>query len=106
MTINELGGYIVSTGSFLGAMSVIAAAFGLIVKWTLKPVRTELKREDIRSCRMFLVEFLCDIENGVEKDEVQWQLAHEIYDHYTNELKENSYVHDKWERVVNGGHSD
>ena len=50
---------------------------------------------------MFLVGFLCDVENGIEKDEVQWQLAHEIYDHYSNTLKENSYIHDKWERVVN-----
>jgi hypothetical protein len=50
---------------------------------------------------MFLVGFLCDVENGIVKDEVQWKLAHEIYDHYTKELNENSYVHDKWERIVN-----
>ena len=39
-------------------------------------------------------------ENGVLKDEVQWKFAHDVYDHYINELKENSYVKDKWERVI------
>ena len=101
MTLSELGQLIITAGAFLGAVGVICTTFGLIVNWLLKPIRKELKREDVRSCRMFLVDFLCDVENGIQKDEVQWQLAHEIYDHYTNDLKENSYVHDKWERVVN-----
>ena len=101
MTVSELGQFIITVAAFLGALSVIGTAFGFVVNLMLKPIRKDLKREDVRSCRMFLVGFLCDVENGIEKDEVQWQLAHEIYDHYTNELKENSYVHDKWERVVN-----
>lgn len=101
MTVNEVSQFIITIASFIGALSVICTTFGLIMSWLLKPIRKELRREDVRSCRMFLVGFLCDVENGIEKDEVQWQLAHEIYDHYTNELKENSYIHDKWERVVN-----
>ena len=101
MTVNEVGQFVTTIASFIGALGVICTAFGMIVNWLLKPIRKELKREDVRSCRMFLVGFLCDVENNIEKDEVQWQLAHEIYDHYTNELKENSYIHDKWERVVN-----
>ena len=101
MTVSELGQYIVTIGSILAALGAIGTAFGLVVSYLLKPIRKELRREDIRSCRMFLVGFLCDVEKGVYKDEVEWKLAHEIYDHYTKELKENSYVHDKWERVVN-----
>lgn len=101
MTVNEVGQIIITTASFIGAVGVICTALGVIVNWLLKPIRKDLRREDVRSCRMFLVGFLCDLENGIEKNEVEWQLAHEIYDHYTNELKENSYVHDKWERVVN-----
>lgn len=101
MTISEAGQIIITTASFIGAVGVICTALGVVVSWLLKPIRKDLRREDVRSCRMFLVGFLCDLENGIEKNEVEWQLAHEIYDHYTNELKENSYVHDKWERVVN-----
>ena len=101
MPVGELGEYIVTIAGVLGALSVIGTAFGFVVRHLLKPIRLELRREDIRSCRMFLVGFLCDVENGIVKDEVQWKLAHEIYDHYTKELNENSYVHDKWERIVN-----
>lgn len=101
MTVNELGQSIITAASFIGALGVICSAFGFIVNALLKPIRKELRREDVRSCRMFLVSFLCDVENGIAKDEVQWQLAHEIYDHYSNGLNENSYIHDKWERVVN-----
>ena len=100
MTVNEIKQIIITTASFIGALSVICTALGFIMKKLLQPIRDELKKEDIRSCRMFLVDFLCDVENGNAKDEVQWKLAHEIYDHYTNELNQNSYVHDKWERVV------
>lgn len=101
MTVSELMSVVITAGSFLGALAVIGTTFGFIVKWMLKPMYKELRREDVRSCRMFLVGFLCDIEKGIEKDEVEWKLAYEIYDHYSNELQENSYVHDKWERVVN-----
>ncbi len=101
MTVSEVGEIITKVAAFIGAVGVICTTLGLIVNRLLKPIRDDLRREDVRSCRMFLVDFLCDIETGIEKDEVQWQLAHEIYDHYINELKENSYIHDKWERVVN-----
>jgi hypothetical protein len=101
VTVNEVGELIIKTASFIGAVGVICAALGVMLNRLLKPIRDDLRREDVRSCRMFLVGFLCDLENGIDKSEVEWQLAHEIYDHYTNDLKENSYVHDKWERVVN-----
>lgn len=100
MTINDVGQIIVTIASYIGAVGVICAALGVVVNRLLKPIREDLRREDVRSCRMFLVDFLCDVENGIEKDEVQWKLAHEIYDHYSNKLNENSYIHDKWERVV------
>ena len=33
-------------------------------------------------------------------------LAHDVYDHYVNDLKENSYVKDFWERVVTNGSNE
>ena len=106
MTVSELISKIILTGSLLGAFSMIATAFGLIVKYLLKPIRKELRENDVRQCRIFLAGFLCDLEHGVEKDEAQWQLAHEIYDHYIDDLDENSYIHDKWERVVTHGNNE
>jgi hypothetical protein len=106
MTVSELLTKIVFIGSVLGAFGVIMAAFTAAMNYLLKPIKTELRKNDVRQCRIFLVGFLCDVENGVDKDEVQWKLAHEIYDHYEKDLKENSYVHDKWERVVLHGNNE
>ncbi len=101
MTVSELLSKIIFIASVLGAFGVIIGVFTAVMNYLLKPIRTELRKNDVRQCRIFLVSFLCDIENGVDKDEVQWKLAHEIYDHYEHDLKQNSYVHDKWERVIN-----
>ena len=97
-------GYVILFGSFVGALTAIIVAVRKVVTKTvnkiLSPIANSIKDMDTRQCRMWLVDFLCDIENGELKDEVQFKFAHEVYDHYTNELHENSYVHDKWERVM------
>lgn len=96
--------------SVLGAVSTVS---GFIIKWLdkrlksiLEPIKNQIHKMDVKECRRFLIDFLVDVESGIEKDEVQWKFAHDVYDHYTNELKENSYVKDKWERVVNCGHNE
>ena len=101
LSIKELCTALIFLGSLIGALSAIGALFTKMLKKVLEPVQKQLRKIDVSNSRIFLVGFLCDLEQGVEKDEVQWKLAHEIYDHYTDDLKENSYVHDKWERVVN-----
>ena len=35
-------------------------------------------------------------------DEVEKERAYEIYDHYTNDLKQNSYIHKRWEELMEG----
>ena len=100
---------IIYAASVVGATGAISAIF---VKWfdkklkaTLEPIQKQIHKMDVKECRRFLIDFLLDIEHGVEKDEVQWKFAHDVYDHYINELKENSYVKDKWERVMCSGHN-
>lgn len=90
--------------SVVGAVSTIS---GFIIKWLdkrlksiLEPMKSQIHKMDVKECRRFLIDFLVDVEHGIEKDEVQWKFAHDVYDHYINELKENSYVKDKWERVI------
>lgn len=102
--------WIIYVATFIGAVGTIT---GIIMKWLnkkltaiLEPLQTQIHKMDVRECRRFLIDFLIDIEHGVEKDEVQWKFAHEVYDHYINVLKKNSYVKDKWERVVNNGHNE
>lgn len=96
---------VIHIATVLGSISVI---MGFIVKWLdkrlsamIEPMQCQIHKMDVKECRRFLIDFLLDVEHGEEKDEVQYKFAHDVYDHYIKELKENSYVKDKWERVMN-----
>lgn len=76
-------------------------------KESLEPIYTKLStiehrtdKIDENQCRNFLVDFLSDVESGLEKDEIQIKRAYEVYEHYTKDLHKNSYIHDKWERLM------
>lgn len=97
----ELKEIITVIASFITAAGVIVAAVKKILEKILQPVSDRIDKMDKRQCRAFLINFLGDVENGIEKDEVQIKFAYEVYDHYTNVLHCNSYIHDKWERVMN-----
>ena len=97
--------YIIHLATVFGAVTTIT---GFIVKWLdkklksiLEPIQRQIHKMDVKECRRFLIDFLVDVDNGVIKDQVQWKFAHDVYDHYINELGENSYVKDRWEKVVN-----
>ena len=47
-----------------------------------------------------LVEFIEDSKNSIPKDDIQKKRASEVYDHYTLDLKGNSYIHDGWQKYV------
>lgn len=98
--LSQLVNIVILLGSFIGAVSIIIAVIKKTINKLFAPVTKKLEKMDVQQCRTYLVNFLCDLEYGAEKDEVQYKLAHEIYDRYTNELHQNSYVHDKWDRVM------
>jgi hypothetical protein len=94
----------------VGAVGTIT---GIVVKWLnkkliemIEPMQNQVHKMDVKECRRFLIDFLVDVEKGIEKNEVQWKFAHDVYDHYVNDLKENSYVKDFWERVVINGSNE
>lgn len=95
-----LGTIILGTSALITAMTVIIGAVSKIFKKAIEPINLKIESLDRCQCKTFLVEFLSDVENGIKKDEVQVQLAYEVYDRYTIELHGNSYVHDKWERLM------
>lgn len=58
---------------------------------------------DIEHCRIELNSFLNKVKYHREEiDQHEWQLYYAIYDRYTNTLHQNSYIHNKWERIVDG----
>lgn len=66
----------------------------------MQPIYERIDEIDKHQCKSYLTEFLADVEIGIEKDEVQIQRAYEVYSHYVKDLNQNSYIHDKWERLM------
>lgn len=62
--------------------------------------RQTVKELDASECRNFLVRFLGDIERGVAIDQVEIERAYDIMQHYSEDLKQNSYIHARWEQVM------
>lgn len=73
-------------------------------KEALQPLNNNINRLDKNQCMNYLVDFIEDCKNGIPKDEIQRKRASEVYDHYTNDLHLNSYIHDSWHKyVIEGG---
>ena len=116
--MDKISMIVISIATFLNAIITIANFVGKVkkpvdeaidnrFKEALKPVneKLEIVNQDIRrldknQCMNYLVNFIEDSKNGIPKDEIQKKRASEVYDHYTNDLHGNSYIHDGWEKYV------
>lgn len=98
---------VIEIGAMITAFGIIV---GVLKKWqevkfdeinhNFQDIRCEIKSLDKHQCRNYLVDFLTDIENGAVKNDAQITRAYELYDHYRNDLKGNSYIQDKWNKLM------
>ena len=99
--------------SFIGSVLAIFKYAKSINKKILKPINDKLDKMDevhlkmienleMSSIKTDLVNFINDIEHGVQKSQIQRMNAHELYDRYSK-LGGNSYVHDHWEKLIKEG---
>ena len=72
----------------------------LPINQELKKIREDVNRIDKNECKNYLTEFLEDMKKGIEKTDIEKQRATEVYDHYTNDLHLNSYIHTEWEKLM------
>lgn len=93
---------VLSIGGFVTALTAIITALKKVLQiWLNNNINKKIDTLDVLICKLHIIDFLSDVENGVEKDDEQIKLAYEMYDHYSKDLKQNSYVHDKWNKVMN-----
>lgn len=96
----DIANVIILIASLVTAVTTIIVAMQKILKKMFEPVNTKIDGLDLAQARNYLVDFLADIENGEKKDECQIQRAYELYDHYTKDLHGNSYIHSKWQKLM------
>lgn len=106
ITIEEIGIFLTTLVTIISSIEFLTNRLKKQINNKLNPIIDNIKELDISQCKNFLVNFLSDIENNEEMDEIQNQRAYEIYDHYTNDLKQNSYIHKRWEKVMKGNNNE
>lgn len=103
ITISQITTFIIALAAFIGALTTICNVIKNQIEKGLDKIQApfyeKINKMDILQCRIFLINHLEEKLRNVEKSEYEEVLAHEIYEHYTNDLKSNSYVHDLWNKV-------
>ena len=100
ITIGQTIDFVILIASLIGAVSVICVFVKKIIEKQFQPIKEDMKSLDISQCKNFLVRFLADVENGNKLDEAEIERAYEVYDHYEKDLKQNSYIHRKWKKLM------
>ena len=100
ITIGQISAFLIFLVSIIGSIKYLSKEVKNQIDKTLKPINESIKALDVGECKNFLVRFLADVEQGQIIDEVEKQRAYEVYDHYTNDLKQNSYIHKRWEELM------
>ena len=59
----------------------------------------EIKFEEYK---IYLTDFLSEMETGIKKTPIQIKMAYEIYEKYTA-MNGNSFIHAKWEELEDKG---
>ena len=99
-TIEEIGIFLAFIVSLITSIEYLASKLNKKIDKLLVPINESIKYLDISQCKNFLVDYLSDLENKNILNEAQKQRAYEIYDHYTNDLRQNSYIHSRWEKLI------
>lgn len=94
----------VSTLLQLGAVITALTTITLVLKKQLtkdvKDLGNIIKEIDYNNCKTYLTDFLSDVRSGEPKSDIQRQRACEIYTHYIQDLKGNTYIKTEWEKLV------
>ena len=103
ISIGQTIDFTILIGSLIGAVTAIVVAVNKLMKKLLDPINQNIKSLDASQCKNFLVRFLADVENGEKLDEAEIERACETYDHYKNDLGQNSYIHRRWQQLMENG---
>ena len=100
ITLGQISSLLFFVVEFVGVIITIIVAMKKMLNKQFKPINEKIDKLDKNQCRNYLVDFLADVEQGISKDETQVKRAYEVYDHYSKDLNGNSYIHDKWEKLM------
>ena len=95
--MNEI---IIELAVLITSLTTIYITIKKIVMSSMKEIISRVDELDFNQCKTYLTNFLADVEKGEIKDSEQMSRASEIYDHYSRDLNGNSYITNKWKKLM------
>ena len=103
ITLNQVAADIGIIVAICGGFGVLYAKLKKflekVITEQLEPFSKTLRKIDKETCKNFIVRCIADVERGDSLSETEAQRFKEQYDHYINDLKENTYIKDKYEKL-------
>ena len=114
ITLGQVGAALAFLVSFLTGCGWIVKRLKDFIKDTLKEevgtlrkdingLGTRLDKVDMEATKNYLVSYLSKAEQGLPIDEIERERFCEEYDHYKKDLKGNSYITHKVEKLKSEG---
>lgn len=100
MSIDDLIKIIGILAGLITSVTTICIFLKKAINKGFEPIYNKIDKLDKNQCMNYLIGYLADLDKGVQKDEVETKRAYEVYDHYIKDLNGNSYIHDKWIRLM------
>lgn len=114
LTLEELSLIVIFIGGLIGGIKYLKKELKEALAEMLKDqfdgvnkkldtLQTSLTKVDTQTCKNFLVRYLADVERGSEIYDDEKRRFWEEYDHYKDDLKENSYIKEWVNKLVDEG---
>ncbi len=75
-------------------------AGGDLINQKIDGLKNDIKLLDINQCKDVIINYISALEQNRSIDSSFEERAYEAMDRYTNVLHQNSYIHKRWEEVV------
>ena len=71
ITLGQISNVLLFIVEFVGVVTAVMVTMKKVLNKQLSPLNKKIDKLDENQCRNYLVDFLADIEKGIEKDETQ-----------------------------------
>lgn len=103
ITIGQLQSWALTIIAIGTATYTIVKAVRKAIEKGFEPVNTKIDKVDKNATMNYIVSQMNDIEKGEKLDGVAKMRFYEQYEHYVQDLKGNTYIHDEFERLKKEG---
>lgn len=87
----------------VGATITIVKSIKKAINTAFEPIQKQIEKVDKNATMNYIVARMDEIDKGNKLDGVAKMRFVEQYEHYTKDLKGNTYIHDEYERLKREG---